>query len=354
MKLIRGNMLIKTSITVIGIVVFCVVASVVLTDPLPSTLPSRAVRFLSETATQLFPPARPGERPPLVNVPSVTARDNSLEIGDAYFVVGVELNGESRAYPLNVLSRPDHHILNDTLGGQPIVVTWCGLCQSPLVYSRKVDGQTLTFFVSGELYLENMVMKDVETDSDWPQMLGEAMRGKLMGKTLEQVPSVWTDWKSWRADHPQTTLPKIAPTVDYYRHDPDPAIPTTEERYFSSMQWGLVRGDKSLTWPLAEVARRGVVNDSLAGLSIVVVFDRATATVSAFERRAGDIELTFHADAEGMVDDQTNSLWDRITGRAVRGALAGRRLIPVPGIISHHRAWRTLFPATAVRGGAAK
>ena len=176
----------------------------------------------------------------------------------------------------------------------------------------------------------------------------------MTGKSLEQIPSVWTDWKSWRMEHPDTTVPKIAPTVNYYRHDPDPTIASAEERYFSNMQWGLVRGDKSLSWPLEEVARRGVVNDSLAGLPLVVVFERKSATISAFERRVGDIELTFHADAHGLVDDQTGSQWDRVTGRAVQGALAGRRLIPVAGMISHHRAWRTLFPATAVRGRDAK
>ena len=116
--------------------------------------------------------------PPLVDVPVVTARAGTVEIRDADFVVGVELDGESRAYPLNILSRPDHHVLDDTLGGQPIVVTWCGLCQSPLVYSRQVDGKILTFFTSGVLYGENMVMKDQETDSDWPQMLGEASAGR--------------------------------------------------------------------------------------------------------------------------------------------------------------------------------
>ena len=79
-----------------------------------------------------------------------------MDVLDEYYVVGVELDGESRAYPINMLSRPDHHVVNDVLGGQPIAVTWCGLCQSPLVCERRVDGQTLTFFVSGELYGENI------------------------------------------------------------------------------------------------------------------------------------------------------------------------------------------------------
>ena len=132
----------------------------------------------------------------------------------------MELNGESRAYPLNMLSRPDRHVLNDTLGGEPIVVTWCGLCQSPVVFSRKVAGMTLTFLLSGKLYLENMMLRDKETGSDWPQMLGEAIDGPLKGKSLEPIPSSWSDWKTWRTVHPETTVLNVPQTIDYYQRDP--------------------------------------------------------------------------------------------------------------------------------------
>jgi hypothetical protein len=351
LKSTAGKTLFKLTSAVIGIVVIGLGASIVLTDPTPTTLPRRSWQLLLGLAAMFSPPSKPVPNPPIVNVPIAPADDAELDVRDTHFVVGVELNGESRAYSLNMLSRPDHHVVNDTLGGQPIAVTWCGLCQSPLVYSRRVDGNTLTFFVSGELYGENMVMQDQETGSDWPQLLGEAVRGPLKGKSIEQIPAVWTDWKSWRTDHPDTTLPKISQTVDYYRHDPDPLSPSLEERYFSNMQWGLARGGKSLSWPLNEIARRGVVNDELAGLPLLIVFERKSATITAFERRAGDTELTFTSNPEGLVDDQTSSLWDRLTGRAIRGALAGHRLTPVAGVVSHKRAWQSLHPESAIRSG---
>jgi hypothetical protein len=291
----------------------------------------------------------PTRFPPLVDFPVVGVRDAAPEVRDEDYVVGVELDGESRAYPLNMLSRPERHVLNDTLGGRPIAVTWCGLCQSPIVFARQAKGRTLVLFVPGGVYGENMAIQDVETGSRWAQMLGEAMDGPLKGESLEQLPSVWTDWKTWRTEHPGTTVLKLSHTIDYYRHDPDRSGTSPEQRYLSSLQWGLARGGKALSWPLKELFRQPVVNDSLAGLPLLIFFDAESATLTAFERRVGDDTLTFRKVPDGLADDRTGSVWDPVTGRAIRGAFAGRRLTPVPGVISHLRAWRTFHPESESR-----
>ena len=343
------KLLIKAALTVIGLAALSLGASVALTDAEPSTLPARTWRMLADIPAINHPPPGFVPNPPLVGFPVVPVHAAGPEVRDECYVVGVEFNGECRAYPLNMLSRPDHHVLNDTLGGKPIAVTWCGLCQSPVVYLREIDGRPLTLFVSGELYGENMLMKDVETDSDWPQMLGDAISGPLKGKSLERIPSVWSDWSSWRTEHPDTTLIKISQSVDYYRHDVEHSSSSFENRYFSNLQWGFVRNGRALSWPLQELARHRAVNDSFGGLSLVIIFARETTTIAAFERRVNDTELTFRWQAAALVDDQTSSVWDPVTGRAVRGKFAGRRLTPVAGIVSHFRAWLTLHPETMVR-----
>ena len=348
MKSVVSTAFLKVPLIVIGVVVLCLGASIVLTDPAPSTLPRRLRHLLADISAMWSSPPRAVPTRPLVDIPVMTVEAAGLEVRDECFVVGVELNGKSRTYPLNMLSKPEHHVLDDTLGGLPIAVTWCGLCQSPVVYARQVEGKTLTLYVPGEIYGENMLMRDVETGSDWPQMLGEAIKGPLKGKSLEQIPSVWTDWKTWRTDHPEPTVLKVSQTIGYYRHDPVSSSSSFEERYFASLQWGLVRSGKALSWPLRELARVPVVNDTFAGLPLVVVFDRQSATITAFERRLGDIELTFGLKDGGLIDDQTSSVWDPVSGRAIRGTLAGRRLSPVAGIVSHLRAWRTLHAETEI------
>jgi hypothetical protein len=350
MKLSVGTILFKIPLLVIGLVVVCLVAAFVLTDPAPSTLPRRARRLAGEIAAIVTARRGPLPLPPLVDVPVVSIPEARALVADESYVVGLELGGETRAYPLNMLSRPDHHVVDDVLGGRPVAVTWCGLCQSAIVYDRTVDGKTLTLFVSGELHGENMVLRDVETGSDWPQMMGEAVKGPLRGKGLVQIASVWTDWKSWRDQHPQTTLMNIPQTVDYYRHDVDSARSLADNRYFSNLQWGLVRDGRALSWPVRELAKRSVVNDSFAGLPFVVIFDRTTVTIAAFDRRIGETELTFQRGTDGLpVDDQTATVWDPVSGRGLRGKWALRRLKPVAGVISHLRAWRTSHPETLVR-----
>jgi Protein of unknown function (DUF3179) len=349
MKPAIGRLLLTAPLIVGGLFILCLGAAFALTDPAPATLPRRTMRLIADISALLSPPPKPAPSPPIVDARVVPAPAAGLDVRDGYFVVGVEVKGESRAYPLNMLSRPDHHVIDDILGGQPIAVTWCGLCQSPLVYERQVDGKALTLFVSGELYGENMVMKDLETGSEWPQMMGEAIKGPLTGKSLAQIPSVWTDWKTWRTQHPKTTVLKIVQTIDYYQHNPESSTSPLEERYFSNLQWGFVRGGNAISWPLSELAPKSAINDAFGGLPLLILFDSRTATIAAFERRVDDSELTFHWGAGGLIDDQTSSVWDPLTGRGIGGKLIDRRLTPVTGVVSHQRAWRTQYPRTVVR-----
>jgi Protein of unknown function (DUF3179) len=333
-----------------GLIVLSLGASVLLTDHAPTTLPARALSWVSSISTMWFAaPRRNTPFPPVDHIPVVTAERAAPEVRDDYFVVGVELSGESRAYPLNMLSRLDRHVLDDTLGSQPIAVTWCGLCESPVVYSRQVAGKTLTFYVSGNLRGENLVMKDVETGSEWPQMLGEATSGPLKGETLEQLPAVWTDWETWRAEHPETTVVMLAQPIDFHRHDPESSGGSSDAEYFSSLQWGFVRAGHAVSWPLNELSSSKVVNDTFEGLPLVVMFESPSATISAFDRRVGDTVLTFGVDGDGLIVDQTSTVWNLVTGRAIRGKLAGHCLKPIAGIVSHVRAWQTLHPESEIR-----
>ena len=102
---------------------------------------------------------------------------------------------------------------------------------------------------------------------------------------------------------------------------------------------------------LKELAQRGAVNDSFAGLPLVVIYESQSATVVAFDRRLGERELTFRVHNNRLIDDQTGSVWDPVSGRARDGALAGSRLAPIAGTISHRRAWRTMHPDSEVHTG---
>lgn len=133
-----------------------------------------------------------------------------LKIREATFlapddrVMGVVVNGQAHAYPLKILNW--HEVIDDTLGGEPVAVTYCPLTQSPIVYDRQVGKGAATFAVSGQLYQSNLLLYDKKTESLWSQILGEAVAGPMVGQKLQAMPSVITTWATWRKSHPDTLV----------------------------------------------------------------------------------------------------------------------------------------------------
>jgi hypothetical protein len=334
-------------VAVVGVVVVAIAAFTLgsgmpagLTEPEASSAPAQRNVIALRYARQRFRAPLPA----IVDLPVVSAQDAEITIRDEDFVLGVEIASESRAYAINMMGRPESELLNDTLADRPIAVTFCSNCRSPLVFLRQVEGKTLTLHVTGELIATNMVMRDAETGSDWIQLTGEAIDGPLKGRYLERIPVAWTDWKTWRERHPATTLPKLPNVVQDFRHHQLYSAFPAERSFFSSVQWSLARGLKARSWPYAQLLQKPVVNDAFAGQPLLVVFDRKTSTASAYDRRSGDMELTFRSQGNQVTDDQTGSVWDPITGLAIKGPLKERRLTPVAGIVSLVAAWRTFHP----------
>ncbi|MGP1355283.1 DUF3179 domain-containing (seleno)protein, partial [Roseicyclus sp.] len=103
----------------------------------------------------------------------------------------------ARAYPLRYLTW--HEIVNDVVAGRPVAVTFCPLCNTALVFDRRVDGEVLSFGVSGNLRHSDMIMFDRETESWWQQAVGEGIVGEHAGARLEPVVSWVESWESFRA-----------------------------------------------------------------------------------------------------------------------------------------------------------
>ncbi|MEM6465850.1 MAG: DUF3179 domain-containing protein [Pseudomonadota bacterium] len=117
-------------------------------------------------------------------------------------VLTVALEGaEEHAYPIRYLTW--HEIVNDTIAGIPVAITYCPLCNSALVFDRRVDGQVLTFGVSGNLRHSDMIMYDRETESWWQQFTGEAIVGTLVGAVLRTEVSWMESRDQFAARNPQ-------------------------------------------------------------------------------------------------------------------------------------------------------
>jgi hypothetical protein len=217
-----------------------------------------------------------------------------VAVGDAPWadddrVIGVLRGSEARAYPLAVLSW--HELVNDTLGGFPLLVSYCPLCGTGMVFERTVAGEVRRFGVSGLLYKSDLLMFDRSTDSLWSQLEAAAVTGPLRGERLKLVRSRIESWKRWRTRHPQTTVLSSStgherdyanpPYADYATSDrlvfPAPRDP----RYPAKMPVvGLRAPDgSSRVYPAVEVTRSGgTVVGRFAGGPIRIDWDARAAT----------------------------------------------------------------------------
>jgi hypothetical protein len=204
------------------------------------------------------------------------------------------------------------------------------------VYVREVDGQTLTFAVSGMLWERSLMMIDQETKSLWSHLLGGSMRGKLEGKSLEVLPSLMTDWASWKARYPDTTVAVSTRTAREYRRQ--------MHQSGKPLLIGLPLGKKTFAWTYGLLNEKTILNSYCDGRAVLAGIDKEPGTAVLFDRKLDGKVLTFQWTDGRLVDDSTNSTWDLLTGIATAGDLKDQQLQQLPGILSDAAAWGRFHP----------
>ncbi|MDH3232589.1 MAG: DUF3179 domain-containing protein [Alphaproteobacteria bacterium] len=171
---------------------------------------------------EIFSGGPPRDGIPAIDKPAfVTAKEAASKgLPDREAVIAVAINGDVRAYPLRILMW--HEIVNDTVGGVPVAVTFCPLCNSAVVFDRRLDGVTLDFGTTGRLRNSDLVMYDRQTESWWQQFLGEAIVGTLTGKRLKILPvrvESFAKFKARAATGKKVLVPND-PSARRYGHNP--------------------------------------------------------------------------------------------------------------------------------------
>ncbi|MFT4962549.1 MAG: hypothetical protein ACI92Z_003648 [Paracoccaceae bacterium] len=242
---------------------------------------------------------------PALNDPKFKPATNEKRIGDREPVITVEIDGaKPRAYPIRYLIW--HEIVNDTVAGIPIAVTFCPLCNSGITFDRRVGGKTLTFGVSGKLRNSDMVMFDRETESWWQQAIGQAIVGDLNGTTLKSLPTWMESWGQFKARNPQG-LVMAEPTENRRAYGQNPY-----RGYDSSARPFLYNGENpphgipplvrvvrvgTRAWPLTRLAKESQVNE--AGLSISWSKGQASALDSGQIAKGKEVGTIRVRDAQG-------------------------------------------------------
>ena len=217
---------------------------------------------------------------------SVSEADRTLKPQD--MVLGTEFLGVSKAYPVRILNW--HEVVNDDVGDQPVILSWCPLCGSALVFDPRVKGHRYVFGVSGLLYYENLLLFDQETESLWSQLRGRAVAGPLAGADLRFLPASVATWQSWKAEHPPLVLSLETGFKRDYGRDPYREWPLDRRMALVISSQGHTK-----IYPYSELKKaKSAVNDELGGVSFKILFDGKQQSASV-QSSSGDVPPHFTA-----------------------------------------------------------
>ncbi|MCH7585203.1 MAG: DUF3179 domain-containing protein [Acidobacteria bacterium] len=290
--------------------------------------------------------------------------------------VFVRYDGGARFYPLAILTL--HEIVNDQIGDVPIAVTYCPLCNTGVVFDRRIDGTTHRFGVSGLLRKSDLVMWDDITNSLWQQITGEGIVGTYAGIRLTIVPASIVSFSEFSETAPEGEVmsrstgfnrtyglnpyefysSRGAPFA-FFDEEVDDRFPALERVV------GVSSGGVEKAYPFSVISGVGVVNDVVAGTDVVVFWggdtadaldsslidaSQAVGTAVAYSPIVDGQKLTFRQISDSVYeDDQTGSRWT-ILGVATDGPLAGELLELIVHRNEFWFAWAAFFPDGEVYG----
>ena len=318
--------------------------------------------------------------PPKDAIPAIDSpRFESVADADSWLLsdepVLVFTEGDiAHAYPLQILLW--HEIVNDVIGDLPLLVTYCPLCHTALMFDRRLEGQVYDFGSTGLLRGSDLVMYDRQTESWWQQLSGQALVGAMSGKTLQFLPAFHTTWAEFKEAYPQGevlsrdngyemsygTTPYVyydtqpGPTSDFWSGETDARLPAMARVSLVSIE------DSHVAFPFSVLGKTPVVNYKLGNQRIAVFYNadplsvlnredvtasRRAGATTVFRAVAQGRELTFDIEDGAIVDRETGSEWSFL-GQAVSGPLKGAKLERVIHTDGFWFSWAAFHPSTFV------
>jgi hypothetical protein len=357
-------------------------------DPIgrPASTGGNFLNQISDVVNRIQRNLNPDQIPALTDPVFVSATDGNADyVSDDDLVLGLFINGDAKAYPHNIGWL--HEITNDVVGGKAVVVSFCPLTGTGMVFDGDGSGGRLTCGVSGNLFNNNLVMYDrrdpLSSATLYPQMMGMGVFGARAGQPLNLLPVVETTWGYWKTLHPNTTVvgsnqpvnvgnPRRYGQTTYQLYPYDNYRDPQTSPFFStwpsqndnptrmlysnkSMTLGVRFGELAKAYPFETMDSQEVINDTIGNQGLVVVYSADEKLALPFSRHLNGQMLTFERvptlDAAVfpfmMRDTQTGTTWD-LLGRGVDGPNAGQQLEQLPAHNAFWFAWATFWQNTGV------
>jgi len=281
--------------------------------------------------------------------------------------------GDVRIYPIQILTW--HEIVNDTVGGRAVAVTFCPLCNTAIVFDAVINGQPLDFGATGRLRFSNLLMYDRQTESWWQQASGDAVIGELVGSRLTFLPAAIISWAEAKTKFPDAQVLSREtgffrdygrnPYIGYDNINSSPFLfrgQTPDQLPAMARVTTVEVHDEAVAYPNDVLKELRVVNDTVGGIDVTVFWQPGLASAldsaniaagqdvganGVFERLLNGRLLTFSTNDSAITDDQTGSTWN-IFGEAIDGELAGQSLTPVVKVDHFWFSWAAFRPDTRI------
>jgi len=274
---------------------------------------------------------------------------------DTILVVGVAINGEAKAYPIQIIGY--HHQVRDTIGNTPAIITYCTVCRTGRVFSPVVNGKQENFRLVGMDHF-NAMFEDATTKSWWQQATGVAIAGPLKGQSLAEIPSQQLTLAAWLRLYPNSTV--LEPDTSYKKRYKDlegynkgTIEGSLEKRDSASWQpksWvvGVVYLHAAKAYDWNELVKREMIQDTLSGMPIMLALENDSASFHVWSRELNGQTLYFEKNKvqNTLTDSSTHSIWD-MNGSCTEGTLKGNRLKTVQAYQEFWHSWKNFHPATS-------
>jgi len=269
----------------------------------------------------------------------------SNKVDSNRLVIGVSINGEAKAYPIQYLGY--HHHIQDTVSGKPIMVTYCTVCRTGRVFEPIVNGKQEKFRLVGMDHF-NAMLEDATTKSWWRQVTGEAITGELKGQQLPEVYSTQTSLADWLQLNPnslimqadETFIKTYDSTFKFESGASKSKLTGTDSLSWKDKSWviGVKAGKESKAYDWNQLKKEKLIQDKIGATPVLIVLSKNNKSFFAFQRPTDNSAFTLSGDT--LLFDNHKY---RIDGKGIDTSFS---LKPLPASQEFWHSWRTFNPGT--------
>jgi hypothetical protein len=278
------------------------------------------------------------------------AKENKIS-GDK-LVIGVAINGESKAYPIQLIGY--HHQVRDSIGNTPVMITYCTVCRTGRAFNPLVNGKIEKFRLVGMDHF-NAMFEDASTKSWWQQATGVCIAGSLKGTKLPELPSQQASIDTWLKQYPNSLvmqpdtsfLEKYEQLERYDKGNGKSSLTKRDSASWMPKSWvvGLTHNKTSKAYDWNQLVKKSMISDSLPGLPLLLTLENDTVSFHAFDRSVKGKVLSFKKSGVDQMIDSEGSTWS-LAGESIEGLSKGEKLRPIQAYQEFWHSWQTFHKET--------